>query len=113
MSTLKKVLAASYDRKALIEKLADLEHEQWMEWSKAVAPDIKDQERVERWKNYWVPYDQLDSKTKDMDREWADKVMEIIEPLLGAQQAREMVTKVEVDGARYPELAKLLGDSHE
>lgn len=65
----------------LLEKLAALEHEQWEEWSKAVAPEV-DEERRLRWEAYWVPYGQLDEKTKDMDREWATEVMEIIEPYL-------------------------------
>jgi hypothetical protein len=94
-------------KKAIFEKIAEVQHDAWVEWSKAVAPDIKSPERVERWKSYWVPYEQLDEKTKAMDREWAEKVMEVIEPYLGAQPVKEVVMKF--DPSSYPSLAKILG----
>jgi len=64
----------------LREDLADLEHEQWIDWSKNIADseDI-DSERLERWEEYWKPYSELTEEVKDQDREWADKVIEIIE----------------------------------
>lgn len=57
-----------------MEKLAELEHEQWMEWSKAVAAEVSD-ERRKRWKKYWVPYSELSEKVKEQDRVWARKVI--------------------------------------
>lgn len=65
---------------ALREELAALEHRQWVEWSKSLAEseDLSD-ERVERWEEFWCPYDDLDEETKDHDRKWADEVLEILD----------------------------------
>lgn len=64
----------------LIEKLAELEHEQWMEWSKSVAREVSDS-RISRWELYWVPYDELSEAVKEQDRIWARKVLKAIEDL--------------------------------
>ena len=86
-------LAAAQDMR---EALAEVFHEAWEHWSKAVKDDIKSPERVARWQEYWVPYDQLDESTKDMDREWADEAMGRIEKFVKeGKQAKEMVTRVE------------------
>jgi hypothetical protein len=61
--------------KARIERMAEVEHVQWMEWSKSVAPEVSP-ERRERWKKYWVPYDQLPDDVKELDRAWARKALE-------------------------------------
>jgi len=67
--------------KNMLEQLADLEHEQWMTWSKAVAHEVSD-ERRQRWLSYWVPYSQLTDEIKEHDRVWAreviSKVLELI-----------------------------------
>ncbi len=54
------------------EGLAKLEHDQWVEWSKAVAPEVSP-ERRERWKKLWITYSELTEEQKDQDRVWADK----------------------------------------
>jgi hypothetical protein len=62
------------------EELADLEHKQWMEWAKSImkSEDIS-KERAERWKKEcFKPYSKLSEEMKDMDREWADKVLKIV-----------------------------------
>lgn len=53
---------------------------QWMSWSKQVADeeDISE-ERIERWRQYWVEYEELNEDVKDHDREWADHVLDILE----------------------------------
>lgn len=58
----------------LLEVLSELEHVQWMEWSKAVADEVSP-ERRKRWEKYWVPYDQLPEEVKEHDRVWARKVI--------------------------------------
>jgi hypothetical protein len=63
----------------IIEVLAELEHEQWMKWSK----DIADKEtlsdgRLERWRKCWVPYAELTEDMKEFDREWARKSLLIV-----------------------------------
>lgn len=80
------------DKEELIEELAELEHEQWMEWSKSVIDEImggpmktKAEMRDDihelhlRWLKCWKPYPELPEKAKEKDREWAKKVIEIVE----------------------------------
>ena len=64
----------------LIEKLAELEHEQWQKWSKDIAKNenISD-DRFNRWANdCWKPYNELTEEMKEHDRVWARKVLELI-----------------------------------
>ena len=64
----------------LLEKLAELEHEQWVQWSKAIVLDEDiSPARRKRWRSYWVPYSQLAESVKYQDRVWARKVIEIIQ----------------------------------
>jgi len=65
--------------RTLREELAALEHQQWWEWSKTVAreEDIS-KERIERWRQYWKPYEDLPEDVKDHDRKWADRVTELL-----------------------------------
>ena len=73
-------------RVTLIERLAELEHQQWSQW----AGKLIDQEphlsieRVERWKKLFGPYSELSEEWKDYDRAWAQKVIDIIYEYLGA-----------------------------
>ncbi|MCH9684356.1 MAG: hypothetical protein K0V04_23175 [Deltaproteobacteria bacterium] len=71
------VLATSACREPptpLIERLAEIEHLQWMQWSKSVADEVSP-ERRERWARYWVPYAELPEDIKELDRAWARKVL--------------------------------------
>lgn len=63
------------------EAIAEIEHEQWIAWSKNIA-DTENitPTRLERWKELWRPYDELTEAEKDQDREWADKVIATITP---------------------------------
>lgn len=67
------------DDGSLLERIAEIEHEQWMDWSQSVAADedISD-ERRERWEGYWVPYDELPEDVKEADRDYARKVLDEI-----------------------------------
>ena len=63
----------------LLEKLAELEHEQWMAWSKEIAfHDGVSPMRLRRWKELWIPYKQLSETVKEQDRIWARKVLELL-----------------------------------
>lgn len=55
--------------KEIIEKLAELEHEQWKSWAKKKDPE-----------HYLVnvPYSELDESDKEKDRHWARKAIQII-----------------------------------
>jgi hypothetical protein len=61
----------------LLEKLAEIEHEQWMAWSKSVAPEVS-KGRKDRWRKLWVPYSKLSDEMKEEDRKYARKVLKII-----------------------------------
>jgi len=70
-------------RWSLREWLAELEHRQWIEWSKNLAKtENLSEERVKRWKKLWIPYEKLSENDKDFDRVWADKVIEILTTFL-------------------------------
>ena len=62
----------------LREDLSDLEHQQWESWSRYVANDlckINHLAVIDRWRSNWKPYSELNEKTKDSDRIWADKII--------------------------------------
>lgn len=63
----------------LIEQLAELEHKQWQSW----AEELTKQERISptrlaRWKTLFKPYSKLSETQKNQDREWAEKVIELV-----------------------------------
>lgn len=83
----------------LLEKLADIEHEQWMDWSKAISKELKEihdiagefngasscieiqdliEIRLNRWNKLWIPYNELSEEMKESDREYARKVLGVI-----------------------------------
>lgn len=62
------------------EQLANLEHQQWGDWSKTIAHNENlSTERLRRWQKLWVPYSELTEEQKDQNRVYADKVIKIIE----------------------------------
>lgn len=63
-----------------LEQIASLEHDQWVEWAKALLksePGIS-QERKERWAKLFVPYSELSEDSKEQDRVYARKIIEIL-----------------------------------
>jgi hypothetical protein len=58
----------------LLERLAEVEHVQWMHWSQAVAGEVSPECRA-RWSLCWVPYAELTEEEKEKDRAWARKVL--------------------------------------
>jgi len=63
-------------RDVLLEELAEIEHDQWIKWSKSISESENiSPERIERWKKFWCPYDELDEEIKEHDRVWARKVL--------------------------------------
>lgn len=67
-------MSAKSPRDLVIERLARLEHEQWMTWAQAVMGEVSP-ERRERWQRYMVPYDQLPEEVREQDRVWARRVL--------------------------------------
>lgn len=60
----------------LLEILSELEHEQWMRWSRTIVEKEKlSATRILKWKKLWVPYSKLSEEDKEQDRVWARKVL--------------------------------------
>jgi hypothetical protein len=89
---LEKLKQAQIPKAEMLEVLAELEHEQWMHWSKATLENLKKMDSDEpdaylnacfwfedRWSRNWKPYNELSEETKEFDRIWARKVLEILE----------------------------------
>ena len=65
--------------KQLLEKLADLEHNQWWEWSRDLSRKEKlSKERLDRWDKLWTLYKFLSEKSKEQDRVYARKIIELL-----------------------------------
>lgn len=65
--------------KPILEKLANLEHQQWAHWTKYMLDNLTP-DNIKRWRDQIVtPYSQLSEKEKETDREWARKVVKIID----------------------------------
>lgn len=63
-----------------MEQLAALEHDQWVEWAKALLksePGIS-KERKERWEKLFVPYKDLSEESKEQDRVYARKILQVL-----------------------------------
>lgn len=70
----------------LTESLSDLEHEQWMYWSKSIASKEKiSPEKLTSWKKDWIPYSELSEEVKEHDRKWARKVIRIIGQIIESE----------------------------
>ena len=49
---------------ALIDAIASVEHDQWLEWAQAVEPEVAP-ERRERWQHHYVPFVLLPDAVKE------------------------------------------------
>jgi len=62
----------------LIERLAELEHDQWAHWTEYMLDNMTP-ENIERWKRQIAtPYSELSDKEKESDRSWAYKAAKIM-----------------------------------
>lgn len=60
------------------ERLAALEHEQSAHWTRYLLDHLTP-ENVERWRRQIdTPYERLSEPEKQSDREWADRVLELV-----------------------------------
>lgn len=68
------------DRLIEKEKIAEVLHDVWMEWSKEIASteDIS-MDRYRRWVGLWVPYKELNNEMKEQDRQLAERVLQVLE----------------------------------
>ena len=70
------------DTEGLLEKLADIEHQQWMKWAKTLMEkETISKDRVERWNKLMVPYSELSDEMKEFDREYARLVIKVLEEI--------------------------------
>ena len=73
-----KIILSENKKKDIIEELAELEHDQWAHWTKYMLDNLTEDDK-KRWKKQIdTPYPKLSEKEKDSDREWANKVLKII-----------------------------------
>ncbi len=79
LNILKQFLEDIEEDSDLLEKLSALEHDQWVDWAKAIlkSEDISS-DRAERWQTLFIPYEDLSEESKEQDREWGRKVLDII-----------------------------------
>lgn len=62
-----------------LEKLASLEHEQWVSWAQHLMESEKlSPERCERWRKLFVHYSELSEEMKEHDRRWARMVIDAL-----------------------------------
>ena len=65
-------------KEKLIEELSDLEHKQWGHWTKYMLDNLTE-ENKKNWKRQInTKYIDLSEEQKDMNREWAEKVLKIV-----------------------------------
>jgi hypothetical protein len=63
----------------LRERFAALEHEQWAHWTRNLLDHLTP-ENVERWRRQIdTPYEGLSEPETQSDREWADRVLKLVE----------------------------------
>lgn len=63
----------------LLEELSELEHEQWMWWTKELCKKESIPQYIQnRWRKSWIPYSELTEEMKEHDRVWARKVLKIM-----------------------------------
>jgi hypothetical protein len=61
----------------LLERLAEVEHEQWVAWARAVAGEVSPERRA-RWESFYGPYARLSEEAKEQDRAWARRVLAVL-----------------------------------
>ena len=65
---------------AFKEDLAGLLHVIWSEWSMEISKaEGLSEERLERWRTFWIPYGDLPDPIKETDLELADRVMKVLQ----------------------------------
>lgn len=82
------------NEKILLEKIAALEHVQWVHWTEYMLANMS-LENVARW--HWqmtVPYDELTEKEKDSDREWAEKVLNLVEKEIREDEKNKIISEI-------------------
>ena len=68
-------------RDAVIEQLADLEHQQWCHWAQGLLADEPglSLDRASRWRRELIPYHDLPEDRKELDRVWPRRVLTLFQ----------------------------------
>ena len=95
----------NFTKTEVIEKLAELEHEQWGHWIKYQDKLFDDKEKgYDIWSNFKglakTPYYQLTEKQKESDREWARKAYKIL--------VDSLVTKLQKLDYKFKKIPRLV-----
>jgi hypothetical protein len=75
----------------LLERLAALEHEQWVHWARDILetePQLSETRR-RRWRSLLCPFEELSEEAKELDRKWARQVLEIVSQTRGEGDKNE------------------------
>mgnify|MGYP001558919470 CR=1 FL=1 len=68
--------------KILIERLSELEHEQWKVWAAVLMKfETLSEDRIKRWEKLFCSYSELTEDEKGHSRVWARKVLDILKEL--------------------------------
>ena len=71
------------ESKELLEKLSDLEHEQWMHWSKSIVNNERiSEDRMDKFAGLWINYSKLKEEDKEKDRKFARLVIKELKQML-------------------------------
>jgi len=73
-----KIIISENRKKKLVEELAALEHDQWAHWTKYMLDNLTDEDKTQWKRQIKTDYKDLTKKEQDSDREWANKVMTIV-----------------------------------
>jgi len=73
----------------ILERLAELEHEQFIKLSQIVAPELTNKERLERWKILWKPYKELTEEQKETPRFYAQKVIKYLKEIAFREEEKD------------------------
>jgi len=95
--TEKEVAVDKFEQK-LRERLAELEHDQWLSWIQSVT---RHGIHWEKWMESMKPYSELTEEQKDKDREWADKVLKIV-----AEREKQWQLQHHIDHEAFKNLEK-------
>ena len=104
---------------APIERVSAVQHDAWWHWSDTLAKELLNlreiidrindhpglrvealnmiDKRLEKWKPNWIPYKDLPDEIQDYDREWAEKVLEVVPALCPVWQCGGTLKHVERD----------------
>lgn len=95
------IVNANMNKEQLREKLAEIEHNQWVEWSKSLHENENlSGGRIDRWSEMWVPYSELTEEQKDQDRKYADIVLKEFDSLLSTLEKEVKKGKFYCDTCR-------------